>query len=497
MANLSVYLKKIANHSVIYGVSNSVTAAVGYVLLPIYARLLLPEEFGIFSTINITGAVLGIIYDMGLIAALFRWYFDYSQSEEDKRKIIVSTVLIFYFITSSIATVIIFFFSRSLSGLLFKGQYQHSPLVQLMIVTTYINLLLGVPLTILRLKEKAYLYMKVSILRGIGILAITLLYLAVLKGGLLGIYKGGLLVSFIIAAVLFGVTYNDYIFKFSAPEIKKMLIFGLMYLPTIIFMWIINFSDRYFLNYYSTLEDVGIYSFGYKIGQIIFLMVTAFSTAWTPILFSIIKEDNAKAILSTIMTYFFLTLFSIALLMTIFSEDIVKLVSVGKYIESYKVVSLISFSYFLYGIYVFLFNGLMITKRIGSQPIIIGLSALLNILLNIYLIPRFGYIGAAYSTLFTYAAVVFGTYVMSQRCYYINYEKVRLFKITAAGALIYFISNYDLFGDMAVIKIFWKPFLFMMFFYMLYIWKFFNLKELNKVKSLFLGKCEEPYYVRH
>ena len=117
MANLSVYLKKIVNHSVIYGVSNSLTAAIGYLLLPIYARFLMPEEYGVFSTINISGAVLGIIYDMGLIAALLRWYFDYSQSEEDKRKLMVSTVLIFYFITSSIATVILFFFSRSISAL--------------------------------------------------------------------------------------------------------------------------------------------------------------------------------------------------------------------------------------------------------------------------------------------------------------------------------------------------------------------------------------------
>ena len=479
------YLKKIANHSVIYGASNSVTAAVGYLLLPIYTRFLSPAEYGIFSTINISGAVLGVIYDMGLIAALFRWYFDYSKSEEYKRKVIISTISIFYFFTSSIATIILYLFSSKLSGVLFKGQFQYSPLIQLMILTTYINLLMGVPLSILRLEEKAHTYMIVSIFKGIGILVITSLYLIILKAGLLGVYKGGLIVSFVIAVILFVVTYNNYMLRFSFPEIKKMLIFGLMYLPTIIFMWIINFSDRYFLNYYSTLKDVGIYSFGYKIGQIIYLMVTAFSIGWTPILFSIAKENNAKKIFAKIMTYFFLVLFSFVLLISIFSKDIVRLVSVGEYMGSYKIVSFISFSYFLYGIYIFLFSGLMITKRIGSQPIVIGMAALLNILLNIFLIPKFGYAGAAYSTLYTYAAVVIGTYLMAQRHYYINYEKVRLLKIIFAGAGILGVSYYKLFGDAVYINIFWKVILFMMFFYLLYLWGFFSSQEQDKIKYIF------------
>ena len=484
MINLSVYLKKITNHSIIYGTSNSVTAAVGYILLPIYARFLTPEEYGVFSTINISGAILGIIYDMGLIAALFRWYFDYSQSEENKRTLIISTVLIFYFLTSTIVTVILFSFSNEISVLLFKGQSQYSSLIQLMVLTTYINLLMGIPLTVLRLQEKAYMYMTVSILKGIGVLAITLLYLIILKEGLFGVYKGGLIVTFMLTVIVFVLTYNNYMLKFSLYEIKKMLIFGLMYLPTIIFIWIINFSDRYFLNYYSTLNDVGIYSFGYKIGQIIYLLVSAFAIGWTPILFSITKENNAKEILATIMTYGFLILFSFALLISIFSEDIVRLVSVGEYIKSYKVVSLICFSNFLYGVYVFLFSGLMITKKIKNQPIIIGISALINIFLNILLIPKFGYIGAAYSTLFTYIVVVAGTYIVSQKCYYINYERERLLKVAAVGIIIYWISYYKISMDIVFVNIFWKLILFMMFFYLLYIWRFFNLKEQNKIRAV-------------
>ena len=480
-----IYLKKVINHSIVYGASNSLLAILGLILLPIYARFFTPEEYGIFATINISGAILAIIYDLGLIAAINRWYFDYTQLEESKRKMMVSTILIFYLLSSSIPTIFLIYFSHEISGLIFKGQYLYSSLIQFMILTTYINLLIGIPLTVLRLQEKAVLYMTVSVLRGIGIVFITILYLFILKEGLLGLYKGNLIVALMVSIIAFSLTYNNYILGFSFSEMKKMLSYGLTYLPTILFMWTINFSDRYFLNYYSSLEDVGIYSFGYKIAQIVYIVVLAFSLGWTPILFSIIKENNGKEILSKIMTYYLLILISLVLLISLFSREIVAIVAVGKYTESYKIIPIISVSYLLYGIYIFLFSGLMVTKKIKSQPIIIGGSALINISLNIIMIPKFGYMGAALSTLFTYCVVVIGTYVVSQKHYYISYEMIRLFKITAAAISIYFMHYYKIFNYAMLAGIFGNLVLFMLFFYILYILRFFDLTEINKIKSIF------------
>lgn len=479
------YSRKILNNSAIYGISNSLAVVFGFLLLPVYARFLTLQEYGIFATINITALILGIIYDMGLIGSLSRWYFDLSHSEESKRKVIVSSILLFYFLSALIPTLVLFCFSREISGLIFKGQRQYSDLIRLMVLTTYINLLAGVPITVLRLKEKAILYMVVSAFRGIGTALIILLYIVVFKEGLFGVFKANLIISLSIVATIFFLTYDNFLFKFSFSELTKMLAFGIVYLPTIIFMWAINFSDRYFLNYYTTLEDVGIYSFGDKIAQIIYIAVSAFSLAWTPILFSIIKETNGKEILSKMMTYLFFVLFSLALTVSMFCKEIVALVSVDAYMESYKIVPIIAFSYLLYGLYVFLFSGLLITKKINNQPLIIGASAVINIFLNMLFIPKYGYIGAAYATFFTYLAVVAGTYFMSQRCYYIAYENERLCKIAVVGGVIYSISFLEISVDLLSVKILWKVVLLAMFFYLLYLWKFFNLSEQNKIKVFF------------
>lgn len=479
------YLKKAVNHSVLYGISNSLVNLAGLLLLPIYAKYLSPEEYGVFTTINISGAILGIIYDMGLIGSLNSHYFDYSEAEELKRKLISSTILIFYFLFSSISTFILFFFSIEISTLLFKGANEYSDIIRLMIVITYINLLTGVPLSVVRLKQKAFAFMLISFLRVSALLIFSLLFLIFLKESLLGLYKAQMISSASALVVVFLLTHNDFIFKFSLAQIKKMMAYGLTYFPTIAFAWVINFSDRYLLNYFSTLEEVGIYSFGCKIAQIVYIFVISLLGGWNPILFSIVKEDNAKEILSRMMTYFFLVVSSLVLFISIFSEDIVTVLSVGKYVESYKIVPLISLSYLLYGVYVFLFCGLMVTKKIKSQPIIIGISAFINIILNIILIPKLGYMGAALSTLFTYCVVVIGTYVVSQEHYYISYEMVRLFKITAVAFFIYFMHYYKIFNYAMLAGIFGNLVLFMLFFYILYLLRFFDLTELNKIKSVF------------
>lgn len=478
------YLKKIVDHSIIYGISNSLVTLVSFILLPVYARFLSPQEYGMLATINISGGILGIIYDMGLIGALNRRYFDYSESENLKRKTTISTVVIFYFVVSSIATIILCYFSKDVSNLLFKGQKQYFHLIQLMAFITYLNLLLGVPLSILRLKEKAIGFTMVSIIRVTGILFLTLLYLGILKEGLLGVYKSQLMVCFLVLVVAYLLTFDNFKIKFSFLEIKWLLSFGLMYLPTIIFTWIINFSDRFFLNYFLTLEEVGVYSFGYKIGQVVYILVISFFLGWNPILFSIIKEDNSKEILATIMTYFFLVLFSFVLLESIFSSEIVTLLSVEEYKESYKIVSLIAFSYLLFGIYCYLFSGLLITNKIKSQPIILGISALINVLSNIILIPIFGFVGAGISSLLTYFIVVVATFILSQRYYCISYEKIRLLKIFSTGIFIYLISFYKIVEDSLVIVVIWKIILFFLFFYFLYLFEFFNPKEMEGIKGI-------------
>ena len=207
-----------------------------------------------------------------------------------------------------------------------------------------------------------------------------------------------------------------------------------------LFGWIINFSDRYLIRYFLSLSDVGLYSLGYKFGQIVYMAVLSFLMCWGPILFTIVKEQNHQKTLARLSTYIATVFMFVCLIVSFFCREIVILMAESSYYSSYRIVPLISFSYYLFGIYMLFLSGILISKHVSKQLIILGAASVINILLNIILIPRQGIMGAAVATIITYLFVVVYTYLIAQRSYPIPYELKRLMLVTLTGIIIFVFS---------------------------------------------------------
>jgi O-antigen/teichoic acid export membrane protein len=69
----------------------------------------------------------------------------------------------------------------------------------------------------------------------------------------------------------------------------QLLKFGLPFLPVILLKWVVDLSDRYLVGIYTTADEVGIYSLGYKFGQVMSFIITAFSFGWVPIRFKMLS----------------------------------------------------------------------------------------------------------------------------------------------------------------------------------------------------------------
>lgn len=221
-----------------------------------------------------------------------------------------------------------------------------------------------------------------------------------------------------------------------------MLKYGLPLCPAILFGWVIDFSDRYFLRHFLTLSEVGLYSLGYKFGQITYMAVLSFLMCWGPILFSIIKEKNAPETIARLSTYIVSAFMFITLIVSSFSREIVALMAQSSYLASYKVIPLISFSYYLFGLYMLFLSGIQVSKQVFKQPIILGAASVLNISLNLILIPRLGIIGAAVATLLTYLFVVLYTYLEAQRSYAIPYELNKIALATLLGIAFFAATTF-------------------------------------------------------
>jgi len=431
------FLKKIGLHSAIYGIGNLSYALPGFILLPLYTRFLVPSEYGVFSLLTVLFGILLFIYELGMVGSVSRQFYEYDN--EEKRKAVVSTAFFFILAYCLVFTGILFLFKNGISTLLFKTT-QYATIIRIGIATVFFQALVFIPQTVIRLRERPVLHISLGTGRVVLLTILTALFIAVFKKGLLGIYQALFITAVIAFAGYMVFTVKNFTFKFNITELKHLLHLGFAFFPALILTWVIESSDRYILNMLTDLSSVGIYSLGYKIGQISMLVVKSFYLGWIPIIFAIVKLDNAPRIFGKLGTYFTIVISLFIFTLSLYSKELISLLATPEYISAYRIVFPICLSYLFYGLHTFFIAGMVIKKSLYSLPLLLFIGAFFNVGLNFLLIPRLGIIGAAIATLISYVTIAFLTYYFSQKNYYIPYEVKKIVTIVLVGLAIYFLG---------------------------------------------------------
>jgi len=478
------FLKKIGQHSIIYGVGNMAHVIPGFILIPLYTRYLVPAEYGIFSLLTALFGILLYIYELGMVGAVNRQFYEHDDNR--KRKQVISTAFFSCLAYSFILTVGILFFKNRISGFLFKTvRYEH--IVFLGLIAVFFQAAIFIPQTVMRLREKPVHYIILVGTRIFLLIVFTVLFLAVFGKGLVGLYQALLLTAFLSFIFYMASTIKNFAFSFSFSELKHLLYLGLAFFPALILTWVIESSDRYILDILTNLSAVGIYSVGYKVGQITMLLVKSFYLAWIPIMFSIVKEESAARIFGKIGTYFILVVSLFVFGLSMCAKEVIQFLTTPEYAGAYRVVSLICLSYLFYGLYVFFLTGVIIKKNVYSLPVVLFVGAALNVGLNFLLIPRYGIMGAASATLVSYMSIAILTYFFSQKSYYIVYEIKKMVKIIIFGIAIHLLSSF-ITTENIYLSLSIKAVLLCSYVFILYFSRIITETDFLKVKSVFVRR---------
>ena len=239
---------------------------------------------------------------------------------------------------------------------------------------------------------------------------------------------------------------------FSIEIISPMLKFGIVMIPGTISMLILQASDRYMLTYLSanTMYDVGIYSAGYRIGMIMHFLVTLVSLVYLPYAMKIAKEPRAQAINRSVFKYYIIYGSLFGTFIILYSQEIFRFIIDSSYLISYKIVFAGVISSFLYGIFNIININYYVRKKAGNITLAVLLGAILNIVLNFILIPKYGIFGAGIASIIAYFFIVIFNYSVAVYLYKVKYPIVLVFiglLILASAALInsYLVMNLKLF----------------------------------------------------
>ncbi|MCE5250705.1 oligosaccharide flippase family protein [bacterium] len=433
------HLKQLFKHSVVYGMSETISRGTGFILLFMYLRILNEYDIGIRRLVYTAAGFIVLLYTLGLDNAFLRYFMDKDYDHE--KDSIFSTSLVFTTLIGLLFFASGYFFGGSLSSLLITNS-SHTYLINLMFLILVFDTIVIYPTLVLRAESRLGYFSLISMARFILLIGLNIVFLWIFKRGLPGVFEANLVAVIIITIILFPVIKSNFTTRISYRVLKKLLMFGVPTIVTLFFLRIIDFSDNYLIEYFLGTDQVGFYAPVYTLGMVgIMVFVNSFRLAWQPFFISVKDNPDVKVLFSKIATYYAVFIAIVFLGMTLFREEIFFLYTSGKQPTPLSnIIPFVALAYVLYGFYFIMLAGVFIREKTKYLPIAPITGAVLNIGLNIVFIPRFGIIGAAYTTIFAYLVMVVILFAISRNVYHVRYEFPRLGAVFLLTAVLVGIS---------------------------------------------------------
>ncbi len=431
-------LKQLTKDTGIYGISTIVGRFLTFLLTPFYTHVFNTHDFGIFTNFYAFIGIFNVIFIYGMDAAYLKYA---SNIELGDKKDNFSTPYVFVFGVGIILSGIVYLFKAPIFSIL-DIPSNNFYLMNYVIGILFIDTLNVIPYLTLRLEHKAKKFSAFKLINITVNVILNLFLILKLKMGIEAVFLSNLAATLVSFTLLIPTVAENLKIKIYFPLLKKLLKFGLPYLPAGLAAMMIQSIDRPILTHLTNLSTSGLYSANYKLGIFMMLFVNMFQYAWQPFFLQNAKEKNAKEIFAKVLTYFTLAASLILVVLSLFISDLAKIsiyhhTIIGPaYLSGLVIVPVVLFGYMFLGIYTVFTVGIFIEEKSLYVPIITIVGAAVNIGVNFWLIPIWGIMGAAFATLAAYFVMAVIYFFVTQRFYKINYEYGKIAKIFISIAIV-------------------------------------------------------------
>ncbi|AXO80824.1 polysaccharide biosynthesis protein [Olleya aquimaris] len=418
-------LKKFFKDTIIYGLATVLPRLMNFVLVPLYTGKLKTTSFSDNTTFYIYASFFNVLLTYGMETAFFRFFT--KSKEKDK---IFSTTFISLIVTTFLFLIAMLLYSQQLSSMFGISQKYFNLLIGVIVLDT----LVVAPFAYLRATGRPIKFAAIKISNILIYVLLNYFFLWFIPKFNLSFswYDTSDLVQYIFIANLAAsamtlILLLPYFFKtklqFSKPIFKQLINYGW---PIMVagLAYVVNENfDKWIIPNLLNKDINGAYSGCYKIAMFMTIFIQAFRLGAEPFFFSHAKEKNAKQTYALIMKYFVIA-GSLMLVFIIAYLDVFKalLVTDSSYWQAIQIVPIVLLANLCLGIYFNLAIWYKLTDktRYGMYLSIVG--AIVTIGLNITLIPKFGFIAAAWTTLAAYGIMMTLSYLLGQKHYPVPYN---------------------------------------------------------------------------
>jgi O-antigen/teichoic acid export membrane protein len=426
--NIRTFQKNVAR----YGAGVLLMRAATIVLLPLYANILTPDAFGVYSLAAAFFAFVTVLSQCGLQQALTKDVLTGTTGHSTKE--VFSSTLHFVLLTSTLLAVAAVISARPLAlTVLGAPGYAHLMLIGAFGLIAENCYMFGIRM--LKIHEKAGAVLSASAVVAVLKITLTVWFLVGMHMGIAGIMLADVIGLALAFAGLLPWLRKYYLPRLDRAIVSRALRFGLPMVAGGILTIGVDVADRFFIKSFLGTRQVGIYSMVYRLGLIMNIFVMGFRSAWTPRILRMHGAAEGPAFAGRTLTQLLAAMAVIGVTVSLCARDILQSPLFDDvYLEGAHIVPLILAGYACNALLSF-YSAFPYIQGKSRYFLIADLVAFtVNIALNILLIPYAGLLGAGLATLAAFAAGVLYLWYLSRHRFRVRYECRRIAGIAAAAA---------------------------------------------------------------
>ena len=472
-------LKKTGRNTIIYGVGNVLNKSLGIILIPFIQKYVPIGDYGRLTILELLVLALSSTVILGITHGHERFF--YKEKENGSYGSFLFSNSISLLSISSFLILIFALFSNSLSLVFFNSDH-FQYLILLSLIIAFLELNNAIPFQILQYEERAIQYIIANSLRLLISLLSSIYFVAYMNLGIEGVLYGRLLGSGLFTITQFiTVVLPRMKFKYSFEKVKISVKYGIPMIIANIGYIIFSMSDRFMLSKFSTPELTGKYGFGYKMANIILLIVQSIGVGYLPSFFQNEKNDNNSRYYRKMLTYFFFVM-SFMILGFLFSYKVMlrPFITNQDYWSGLQVVPILALAFMCMGMGPFINIGIVLNNKTKYflLPTLVGI--ITNITLIYFFIPLFGLMGPAIATLISQILYISMITITSERLKKVDFEWRKIF-LSLFIAILFFVIGEMINFNSNIILIIVRLALLAAYPVILYKLNFFEAVEIEKL----------------
>lgn len=434
-------IKELLKDVSFYGLSQVLSQAISFLLLPLYTQYLSPSDYGILALLGIITSVFGPLSLLGVNGALFR-YVGGEKLSEHEEQVYISNAFIMVTLNTLILLVTGVIFSEILSDITFSTS-AHTHLVRLSLLAGAIASLTSIPLAVLRVKRKVKGILILNTLGLIINISLTIYFVAYLNRGLLGAIEASIISNSLNLLPLLYFIKDISLKHIRQNNCKELLSYGLPNVPHYLMALAFSYYTSFSLNKLVSTQELGLYAMAQKFTLPFTMLMNSVQSSWNAYKFEILKNEvRAKDTFRQFTRYLVAVYFCAYLITVCAGGYLLKAVTTTSYETATVYVSYLSFIVFSNALYYVYGTGLSFGKNQNFAPLI-SLTGLASIIIsNYWMINNYGVAGAALSNSLGWLCMTIIVFIISEKLYKIEYSAAMLFEVILASLIVLFFNHY-------------------------------------------------------